>query len=153
MSRVLSLIPFHTSRICGKDLFMNAGWSWAKDITDDQNTGSGFSGQLIENAYNRSVARAGNVLTRTHRVLCERDLGRCRSAADQAALSSSPGDGRTIRRLEYLVDLRGPIRAVLHSVVLQFRYVEYEHDRRPAGSHRERPTGFGVDFSDMSTSG
>jgi hypothetical protein len=56
------------SKTYGKNLFMNAGWTWAKDITDDQNTGSSFSGQTIENAYNRSAERADNVLTRTHRV-------------------------------------------------------------------------------------
>jgi hypothetical protein len=52
----------------GKNIFFNAGWTWAKDITDDQNTGSGFSGQSLENPYNRAIERADNVLTRTHRV-------------------------------------------------------------------------------------
>jgi hypothetical protein len=56
------------SKTYGKNLFLNTGWTWAKDITDDQNTGSSFSGQTIENAYSRAVERADNVLTRTHRV-------------------------------------------------------------------------------------
>ncbi|MDQ6698825.1 MAG: hypothetical protein M3Z36_01410, partial [Acidobacteriota bacterium] len=56
------------ARSYGKNLSFNTGWTWAKDITDTQNTGSGFSGPTIENQFNRSAERADNVLTRTHRV-------------------------------------------------------------------------------------
>jgi len=56
------------SKTYGSDLVFNAGWTWAKDLTDTQNTGSSFSGPLIENQYNRAVERGDNVLTRTHRV-------------------------------------------------------------------------------------
>lgn len=51
----------------GHGLTFNGGWTWAKDLTDVQDTG-GFSGQLIENQYNRQVEWGNNQITPTHRV-------------------------------------------------------------------------------------
>ena len=51
----------------GKNLTFNTGWTWSKDLTDTQDSG-GFSGQLIENQFNRQAERANNLITPTHRV-------------------------------------------------------------------------------------
>jgi hypothetical protein len=51
----------------GNSLTFNGGWTWAKDLTDVQDTG-GFSGQTIENQFNRSAEWGNNQLTPTHRV-------------------------------------------------------------------------------------
>ena len=56
------------SKTYGRSLMFNTGWTWAKDITDTQNTGSGFSGPTIQDQFNRAAERADNVLTRTQRV-------------------------------------------------------------------------------------
>ncbi|HEY3841271.1 MAG TPA: TonB-dependent receptor [Bryobacteraceae bacterium] len=51
----------------GNGLTFNSGWTWAKDLTDVQDTG-GFSGQTIENQYNRRAEWGNNQITPTHRV-------------------------------------------------------------------------------------
>ncbi len=51
----------------GDRLTFNAGWTWAKDLTDTQDSG-GFSGQTIQNQVNRRAEYANNLLTPTHRV-------------------------------------------------------------------------------------
>jgi hypothetical protein len=56
------------SKTYGKNLFFNTGWTWAKDLTDDQNNGSSFSGPSIQNAYDLRSERGNNVLTRPHRI-------------------------------------------------------------------------------------
>jgi hypothetical protein len=51
----------------GNTLTFNAGWTWAKDLTDVQDTG-GFSGQTIENQFKRSAEWGNNQITPTHRI-------------------------------------------------------------------------------------
>ncbi len=51
----------------GNALTFNAGWTWAKDLADTQDSG-GFSGQTIENQFNRRAEWANNQITPTHRV-------------------------------------------------------------------------------------
>lgn len=51
----------------GSGLTFNGGWTWAKDLTDAQDTG-GFSSQTIENQFNRRAERGNNQVTPQHRV-------------------------------------------------------------------------------------
>jgi hypothetical protein len=49
----------------GRNLTFNTGWTWAKDLTDTQDSGGGgnsFGGQIIENQYNRAAEKANNQL-------------------------------------------------------------------------------------------
>ena len=55
------------ARNYGSSLTFNAGWTWAKDLTDTQDSG-GFSGQTIENQFNRTAEWANNQISLTHRV-------------------------------------------------------------------------------------
>jgi hypothetical protein len=55
------------SKTFGSNLTFNVGWTYAKDLTDTQDSG-GFSGQTILNSYNRNVEYANNQITPTHRV-------------------------------------------------------------------------------------
>ncbi len=51
----------------GNSLTFNGGWTWAKDLTDTQDTG-GFSGQTIQNQFNRAAEWGNNQITPTHRI-------------------------------------------------------------------------------------
>jgi hypothetical protein len=51
----------------GNGLTFNGGWTWAKDLTDVQDSG-GFSGQTLENQFNRRAEWGNNQITPTHRV-------------------------------------------------------------------------------------
>jgi hypothetical protein len=51
----------------GNSITFNAGWTWAKDLTDVQDSG-GFAGQTIENQFNRKAEWGNNLITPTHRV-------------------------------------------------------------------------------------
>ena len=49
----------------GKNLTFGAGWTWARDLTDTQDSGGGgnsYSGQVIQNQFDRRVERANNGL-------------------------------------------------------------------------------------------
>ncbi len=49
----------------GKSLTFGAGWTWARDLTDTQDSGGGgnsYSGQVIQNQFDRRVERANNGL-------------------------------------------------------------------------------------------
>ena len=50
------------SRAVGKNLTFMSAFTWAKDLTDQLDSGT-FSGQLIQNAYNRDVERGNNTYT------------------------------------------------------------------------------------------
>ena len=55
----------------GRNLTFNTGWTWARDLTDTQDSGGGgnsFGGQLIENQFDRAVERANNQLVVHHRL-------------------------------------------------------------------------------------
>jgi hypothetical protein len=56
------------SKTYGNNLTFNTGWTWAKDLTDDQDSGSGFTGPVIQNAYDLRAERGNNVLTRRNQV-------------------------------------------------------------------------------------
>jgi hypothetical protein len=54
----------------GKNLSFGAGWTWARDLTDAQDSGGGgssFGGQVIQNQYDRRVEKADNALVLKHR--------------------------------------------------------------------------------------
>jgi hypothetical protein len=53
-------------RTYGRNLYFAAGWTWAKDLTDTQNT-AGFTGPQIQDADNRAAERGDNAITRKHR--------------------------------------------------------------------------------------
>lgn len=50
----------------GNALTFNAGYTWAKDLTDTQE--GTFTGQTIQNQFDRRSERANNLLTASHRV-------------------------------------------------------------------------------------
>jgi hypothetical protein len=55
----------------GRNLTFNTGWTWAKDLTDAQDSGGGgstFAGQIIENQFDRAAEKANNQLVVPHRV-------------------------------------------------------------------------------------
>jgi hypothetical protein len=56
------------SKTYGKNLIFNTGWTWAKDLTDDQDNIAGFSGPVIQNAYDLRAERGNNTLTRPNQV-------------------------------------------------------------------------------------
>jgi len=51
----------------GKDLTFNAGWTWAKDITDVGDSVT-IRGNQIQNAFDLKAERGNNIDTPTHRV-------------------------------------------------------------------------------------
>jgi hypothetical protein len=51
----------------GNSLTFNGGWTWAKDLTDVQDTG-GFAGQTLADQFNRKAEWGNNQITPTHRV-------------------------------------------------------------------------------------
>jgi Carboxypeptidase regulatory-like domain/TonB dependent receptor len=54
----------------GRNLTFNTGWTWAKDLTDTEDSGGGgssFGGQVIENQFNRAAEWANSSITPTHR--------------------------------------------------------------------------------------
>ncbi len=67
-SQQYNALQVSASKTYGKTLFFNTGWTWAKDLTDTQNTGTGFSGPVLESQYDRAAERGDNVVTRPHRV-------------------------------------------------------------------------------------
>ena len=55
----------------GKNLTFNTGWTWARSLTDTQDSGGGgstYAGQVIQDQYNRNVEKANNQLVVPHRV-------------------------------------------------------------------------------------
>jgi hypothetical protein len=52
------------AKTLGKNLSFNTGWTWAKDLTDDQNNSVSYSSPVIQNAYDLSAERGNNILTR-----------------------------------------------------------------------------------------
>lgn len=55
----------------GRNLTFNTGWTWAKDVTDTQDSGGGgstFAGQVIQDQFDRAVEKANNQLVVPHRV-------------------------------------------------------------------------------------
>src|SRR5260370_7093776 len=56
-------LQLYARRTFGNNLFLNSGFTWAKDLTDAQDQ-STFSGLEIRTAYNRPVARGPNSFVR-----------------------------------------------------------------------------------------
>ncbi len=56
-------LQISASKTYGNNLFFNTGWTWAKDLTDTQDTGA-----TIQDTYNRRIERGDHVTTRPHRV-------------------------------------------------------------------------------------
>ena len=55
----------------GRNLTFSTGWTWAKDLTDAQDSGGGgstFAGQVIQDQFDRAVEKANNQLVVPHRV-------------------------------------------------------------------------------------
>ena len=52
----------------GKNLFFNTGFTWAKDLTDAQNTSASFTSPLVQDSFNRRADRGNNLLTRPLRL-------------------------------------------------------------------------------------
>jgi hypothetical protein len=67
-SQQYNSLQVSASKTYGKNLFFNTGWTWAKDLTDTQNTGASFSGPVIQNQFDRVSERGDNILDRTHRL-------------------------------------------------------------------------------------
>lgn len=51
----------------GQALFFKAGWTWAKDLTDTQDQ-TGYTGQVIQNAYDRAAEYGDSANVSRHRV-------------------------------------------------------------------------------------
>jgi Carboxypeptidase regulatory-like domain/TonB dependent receptor len=54
----------------GKNFSFGAGWTWARDLTDSQDSGGGgtsFGGQVIQDQYDRQAEKADNALVLKHR--------------------------------------------------------------------------------------
>src|SRR5207247_2869968 len=92
-SQQYNSLQVSASKTYGRNLFFNTGWTWAKDLTDTQNTGAGFSGPVIQNQFDRASERGDNILDRTHRIYGniiynlpvgrgQRFLGNARSVVD-----------------------------------------------------------------------
>ncbi|HZT69876.1 MAG TPA: TonB-dependent receptor [Terriglobia bacterium] len=63
-------LQMSAERKYGRNLIFNAGWTWAKDLTDTQDAGGGggtFGGQVIQDQFNRAVEKANNGVTVPHR--------------------------------------------------------------------------------------
>jgi hypothetical protein len=52
-------LQLYVRRTIGTNLFLNAGFTWAKDLTDAQDQSS-FSGLEIQNAYDRAADKGPN---------------------------------------------------------------------------------------------
>jgi len=52
-------LQLSASKTVGKSLTFMAGYTWAKDLTDQLDSG-GYAGQMIQNAYDRSIERGNN---------------------------------------------------------------------------------------------
>jgi hypothetical protein len=54
----------------GSNLTFGTGWTWARDLTDSQDSGGGgasFGGQVIQDQFDRRAERANNALVLKHR--------------------------------------------------------------------------------------
>jgi hypothetical protein len=54
----------------GSSLTFGAGWTWARDLTDSQDSGGGgasFGGQVIQDQFDRRAEKANNALVLKHR--------------------------------------------------------------------------------------
>lgn len=54
----------------GKNLTFGTGWTWARDLTDAQDSGGGgssFGGQVIQDQFDRRAEKANNALVLKHR--------------------------------------------------------------------------------------
>jgi hypothetical protein len=60
-------LEMSATKTYGKNLTFNAGWTWARDLTDVGDSTS-IRGNQIQNAFNRKAERGNNVDTPTHRV-------------------------------------------------------------------------------------
>jgi carboxypeptidase family protein len=64
-SEFYSGLEVAASKKQGKNLTFGAGWTWARDLTDTQDSGGGgssYGGQVIQNQFDRRVERANNAL-------------------------------------------------------------------------------------------
>ncbi len=52
----------------GNNLTFSTGWNLAKDLTDTLDAGSPWSGQVIQDQFDRNVERTNNSTTRPHRI-------------------------------------------------------------------------------------
>jgi hypothetical protein len=59
-------LQLYAKRTFGQHFFLNAGFTWAKDLTDAQDQSS-FSGLEIQNSYNRAADRGPNGFVRPKR--------------------------------------------------------------------------------------
>lgn len=66
-SQRYNALQLHAKRTYGKNLFVNAGFTWAKDLTDTQDT-QNFAGSSISNAYDRAAEYGPNSYLRAKRL-------------------------------------------------------------------------------------
>jgi hypothetical protein len=52
-------LQLSASKTLGKSLFFTSGFTWLKDLTDQLDSGN-FGGQMIQDAYNRTIERGNN---------------------------------------------------------------------------------------------
>jgi hypothetical protein len=114
---------FPASKTYGKSLFFNTGWTWAKDLTDTQNNGSGFAGPTIQNAYDRRTEKGDNVLTRPQRVYINA-IYALPFGKDQRFLSSSNRIvGRDSGRVEHVMGFASALLVrILNSAIEPRRF-------------------------------
>ena len=65
-NQIYNGLQLNIARNYGNVLTFNAGYTWAKDLTDTQE--GTFSGPTIQNQFDRGAEYANNLLTPTHRV-------------------------------------------------------------------------------------
>ena len=73
-------LQFSASKTMGKTLYFTLRLHLAKDLTDQLDSG-GFAGQIIQNAYDRSIERGNNTYVPRKRFFTDLP-GCCRSAMD-----------------------------------------------------------------------
>ena len=111
----------------GNCLTFNAGYTWAKDLTDTQE--GTFSGQTIQNQFDRRAEYGNNLLTPTHRVfgyaIYQFPFGKGRKYLDRAREFSTQS-----WRMADGMECYGAIRPVFYAILHGIRFVQHEHDRR-----------------------
>ncbi len=137
-SDVYNALELMVQKRFGKNLTFNSGFTWAKDLTDAQDTGGGggsFAGQTLQNQFCRTCERSNN-----------RSFRRAAFYA-YAVYSLTCGDGPArpiecawacpdaVGRLADQLDRRFAERPVFHAQLLDLRSIEYRRDRRRPGSH------------------
>ena len=128
----------------GQNLTISGGFTWAKDLTDTQdsggvtNSGTTFGGQIIQNPNSRDIEKANNGNVVPHRFFAYAVYA-LPVGKGQRFLSNAPsGCAIHPRRMADQLDGGGAGRPIFHAVLLRLRSVRHRHHRRHSGPHRQR---------------